>query len=407
MTSQLETAFYFKDQDWYIRGSGNETTSVKISDLIRETPCYLYHVDHVLKRYEYLKDLLGTHADIFYAMKANSNTTLLKALFKKGAGVDIVSGGELSLALDCGISPQKIIFSGVGKSKKELQKAIDNNIGCLFCESVPELERARGLAEQSQKTLNVGLRLNLDVEAGDHAYIRTGGLDHKFGISREQIGDAKKIIQDSRFLNLISISVHIGSQIQDIADFETTLDRLLSFLDLEAMDCLQSINFGGGLYVDYKTGEDDFNWLKKYGNFIKQASESLEKKIWIEPGRWLVARAGLLISDVEYVKPTSGGPTFLILNTGMHHLIRPALYQAFHRVDALKHSGTDKKVYDVVGPICESSDVFQKAWPMPVMKEGDRVAIFDAGAYGKAMASQYNTRDLPKEVCWLEDQLHV
>ena len=401
----MKTAFYFKDQEWYARGQNNDA---KLNDLIRETPCYFYHVDHVIERYQHLKDLLGAHADIFYAMKANSNPTLLKALFKNGARVDIVSGGELSLALDCGVQANKIIFSGVGKTRKELQKAIDNEIGCLFCESVPELERLKNLAEQSQKKINVGLRLNLDVEAGDHPFIRTGGLDHKFGISKEQIKEARRIISDSRFLNLISLSVHIGSQIQDIGDFETTLDRLLSFLDLETgMDSLESINFGGGLWVDYKTQEDDFNWLKKYGNFIKQASESLEKKIWIEPGRWLVARAGLLIADVEYVKPTSGGPTFLILNTGMHHLIRPALYQAYHRVDALKHRGSDKKIYDVVGPICESSDVFQKTWPMPLMQEGDRVAIFDAGAYGRAMSSQYNTRDLPKELCWLDNQVHV
>lgn len=404
----MKTAFYFKDQEWYVRGTKDDGSSdAKINDLIRETPCYFYHIDHVIERYKYLKDLLGDQADIFYAMKANSNPTLLKSIFKAGAGVDIVSGGELSLAVDCGVNPQKIIFSGVGKTKLELQKAIDHQIGCLFCESVPELTRAKNLAEQSQKTLNIGLRLNLDVEAGEHAYIRTGGLDHKFGISKEQIKEAKDLIKDSRFLNLISLSVHIGSQIQDIGDFETTLDRLLSFLDLESIDSLQSINFGGGLWVDYKNQEDDFGWLKKYGNFIKQASESLETKIWIEPGRWLVARAGLLISDVEYVKPTSGGPTFLILNTGMHHLIRPALYQAYHRVDALKHNSNDKKIYDVVGPICESSDVFQKAWPMPVMQEGERVVIFDAGAYGKAMASQYNTRDLPKELCWLDNQAHV
>lgn len=400
----MKTAFYFKDQEWYARGANGD---VKINDLIRETPCYLYHVDHVVERYRYLNDLLGDHAEIFYAMKANSNPTLLKSLFKAGAGVDIVSGGEMSLALDCGIQPNKIIFSGVGKSKLELQNAIGNEIGCLFCESVPELVRVKSLAEQAQKKINIGLRLNLDVEAGEHAYIRTGGLDHKFGISRDQIKESKDLIRDSRFLNLISLSVHIGSQIQDIGDFETTLDRLLSFLDLEAFESLQSINFGGGLWVDYKTGEEDLGWMKKYGNFIKQASESLEKKIWIEPGRWLVARAGLLIADVEYVKPTSGGPTFLILNTGMHHLIRPALYQAYHRVDALKHQAIDKKIYDVVGPICESSDVFQKAWPMPMMHEGDRVAIFDAGAYGRAMASQYNTRDLPKELCWLDNQAHV
>ena len=403
----MKTAFYLKDQQWWVRGTDSQQDK-PLNDLIRETPCYFYHVDHVLERYQYLKDLLSNHADIFYAMKANSNPSLLKAIFKKGAGVDIVSGGELALALDCGISSDKIIFSGVGKSKTELQNAIDNQIGCLFCESVPELERIKSLAEQSQKKINIGLRLNLDVEAGEHAYIRTGGLDHKFGISKEQIADAKKIIGDSRFLNLISLSVHIGSQIQDIGDFETTLDRLLSFLDLEAsIDSLQSINFGGGLWVDYKTQEDDFNWLKKYGNFIKQASESLEKKIWIEAGRWLVARAGLLLADVEYVKPTSGGPTFLILNTGMHHLIRPALYQAYHRVDAAKYRTMDKKIYDVVGPICESSDVFQKTWPMPMMQEGDRVIIFDAGAYGRAMSSQYNTRDLPKELCWLDNQVHV
>lgn len=400
----MKTAYYFKDQEWFVAG---ELEDKALDALIRETPCYFYHVDHVIQRYQHLKKLLNPHADIFYAMKANSNPTLLKAIFKAGAGVDIVSGGELSLALDCGVNPAKIIFSGVGKSKHELQKALDSEIGCLFCESVPELQRVKSLAEQSQKKINIGLRLNLDIEAGDHAYIRTGGLDHKFGISKEQIKDAKSLIQESRFLNLISLSVHIGSQIQNIGDFETTLDRLLSFLDLEGFDSLQSINFGGGLWVDYKTGEDDLGWLKKYSNFIKQASESLEKKIWIEPGRWLVARAGLLIADVEYVKPTSGGPTFLILNTGMHHLIRPALYQAYHRIDAAKHRGTDKKIYDVVGPICESSDVFQKTWPMPTMQEGDRVIIFDAGAYGRAMSSQYNTRDLPKELSWLDNQIHV
>ncbi|MCL1974033.1 MAG: diaminopimelate decarboxylase [Bacteroidetes bacterium] len=371
-----------------------------------ETPFYFYNMSLLHKTLDLYTSCLkkyGYHAH--YALKANANDRILEAMKLAGLGADCVSGNEVVLALKSGFSPNKIVFAGVGKSDKEIQTALEGSIFCFNCESIPEIERINELAGGMGKVANISLRINPDIDAHTHKYISTGRAQDKFGISPWMFGEVWELLSRCLHVSLIGLHFHIGSQITDIQVFKTLCVRAHTlqkwFTDKGAH--LQVVNLGGGLGVDYQDplthSIADFD---SYFALIHQNLKPLSgQQVHFEPGRSLVAQSGFLISRVLYVKKGKG-IKFAILDAGMNDLIRPALYGARHHIINLSSAGRMMR-YDVVGPICESSDRFAKSVLLPEVKRGDFIAICSAGAYGQVMGLQYNLRDLAKT--YYSDQL--
>lgn len=369
-----------------------------------EQPIYLYDLSHIQRRYQLLEQALPISSRIFFAMKANSNREILKTLCQLGAGVDVVSGGELQQALAAGYNGNQVIFSGVGKTIGEIRLALSHSIFQINVESLQELIRIGELASQMKCLAPVGLRLNPGVDAGTHPYITTGLSHNKFGIDESQIGDAQIILEKYRSsLILKGLSVHIGSQIRDLAILEQAISKIKNiYLNLlnEGYQ-LKTFDIGGGLGMDYEAQVDedvtDEKFIAEYGQMVGRVLSDIECQILTEPGRILVARSGLLLSQVQYIKKNRARE-FIILDTGMHHLLRPALYGGFHRVLPLRiYEDRAIHTYDIVGPICESADFIAKDRRLYEIRSGEFVAITDVGAYGYAMASHYNGHALPIE----------
>lgn len=385
---QVNTANGFKDVVEILKG--------------REQPFYLYSLHDVKSRIRAYKAAFLRPIDLRFAFKANANRQLLAGMVSEGIGADVVSIGEVDRALEVGVNPEEIVFSGVGKSKDEISRAIALGVGQINVESLPELERVIAAAKNLKKVARVALRLNPDVSVSTHPYITTGMKENKFGMEFSQLPAAvallRKAIGQVQFHGL---AAHIGSQILDVAPMVLTAKWLRKvFEDLRSEGwALQSVDVGGGLGMDYQDASagSDFVRLKEYGAQVSEALAGLESRILVEPGRFLVARSGVLLARVEYVKQTTY-KTFVILNSGMNHLMRPSLYQAAHRIEAVKSNSREAVECDVVGPICESADVFAKNLKMPLPQEGDWFAIMDSGAYGYTMANSYNLRPLPEEV---------
>lgn len=387
------------------RSSGSRISLLELAARVNQ-PFYFYDIDEVLTRAKWFRQY--SRARVHFAMKSNSELTLLKALAKEGFGVDVVSFGEVKKARSAEFSPEKIIYSGVAKSETDLQQAIEMAVGQINVESLSELARIQKVAGGLKKPAWVALRMNLAMDVPTHPYIQTSAKRSKFGLAMSQLDEALSMLKGDAFVTLNGLSAHIGSQIVDLTAFKAlalAMKDLIRSAEAQGFD-VHTMDLGGGLGIDYGQDEDDEPRVKQYLELLTNELKGFEKYDWIlEPGRILSARPGVLVAKVEYVKKTPA-VEFLILNTGTHHLLRPALYGALHRIQPLKQDGARKnKTYDVVGLLCESSDCFAKDYVMPEMREGEWVAIRDAGAYGHVMASSYNESPPPPEIVVLNDKI--
>lgn len=364
------------------------------------TPFYVYSEATLRRHYRVFADAFaGADPLIAYSVKANSNIAVLKILASEGAGADVVSGGELQRALTAGIAPEKIVFSGVGKTEDEMTAALNAGIYQFNVESAPELAALSALAGRLGKSAPVALRVNPDVAAGGHEKISTGKSEDKFGVAWSEARALYRSARDLDGIDVTGVDVHIGSQIADLAPFEAAFSKVSALIaDLRADGCaIDRLDLGGGLGIPYGAGEtpphpDD------YATMIKRITDPLGVRLIFEPGRMIAGNAGVLIARVIYDKEGEAR-RFLILDVGMNDLIRPALYDAHHEVlPVAQIQDAPKTAYDVVGPVCESSDIFARGRLLPQMQPGDLVALMSAGAYGAVQASQYNTRPLIPEL---------
>lgn len=369
----------------------------------KKTPFYLYNTAVIAEKVINLKESLnGTSVAIHYAMKANYHPAILSQLNKLGVGVDTVSAGEVKKALKVGFKASDIILSGVGKTKEEISFAVTQSIKQINIESAQELIRIGQIARQKKIKAAVALRMNPDVNAITHPYITTGFRENKFGLAFNELPELLRIIrqyQDS--IELKGLTLHIGSQMLDLGALKEAIKKTkVLFLELcRSGFNLTTFDIGGGIGISYRP-QDESPHLSDLVNIIRETLIDMPKgvQVLIEPGRYLVGDAGVLVTQVEYIK-SNDYKNFIIVNTGMTHLIRPALYQAYHHIWPLEHQTNPvQKIYDVVGPICESSDTLAKARLMPEVLQGDYLIISQAGAYGEVMASNYNLRPLHKAV---------
>jgi diaminopimelate decarboxylase len=370
------------------------------------TPFYYYDLEVLRRTLQEINHLTETDPfEVHYALKANVNPEVLKTIRDAGLGADCVSGGEVKAALDAGIPASKVVFAGVGKADWEIELGLENDIFCFNVESIPELEVINELAIGQGKTAQVALRINPNVSANTHHYITTGLNENKFGINLSELDKVTAIVKQLSNIRLIGIHFHIGSQITDLAPFQDLCVKVNEIQEhFEANGIvLENVNVGGGLGINYE--HPNHFPVPEFEAYFKIFREHLTlrpgQKLHFELGRAIVAQCGSLISRVLYVKEGTS-KKFAILDAGFTELIRPALYQAYHRIENLS-SELPEEEYDVVGPICESSDVFAKAYQMNGTRRGDLIALRSAGAYGEIMASQYNLRALP--VAYTSDQL--
>lgn len=364
------------------------------------TPFYYYDAKVLRDTLDCIRTEVAKYESykVHYAVKANANPKILTIIRESGLGVDCVSGGEIRAAVQAGFPASKIVFAGVGKADWEINLGLDCGIFCFNVESVPELEVINSLAAAKNKVANVAFRINPDVGAHTHANITTGLAENKFGISMADMERVINLAQGMEHVHFVGLHFHIGSQITDMGDFVALCNRINELQDkLEAHRIrVEHVNVGGGLGIDY--AHPNRQAIPNFKDYFDTYATHLKLRSWqtlhFELGRSVVAQCGSLISRVLYVKQGTN-KQFAILDAGMTDLIRPALYQAYHKMENLT-SDEPLESYDVVGPICESSDVFGKAVDLNRTKRGDLIAIRSAGAYGEIMASGYNCRELPK-----------
>ncbi len=363
------------------------------------TPFYYYDTELLDQTLDAIKKELRPGYNMHYAVKACTNPIVLKHIAQAGLGCDCVSGGEIQACLDAGFKAEDIVFAGVGKSDWEIELGLKAGIGFFNVESIPELEVINELAGEMQKTARVCFRINPNVGAHTHANITTGLAENKFGIAMEDMVKVIRIAQEMKNVEFVGLHFHIGSQLLVMDDFAALCDRineLQAQLDAEGIS-VPNINVGGGLGIDYQN--PDANPIPNFKAYFETYATRLNlregQQLHFELGRAVVGQCGSLISKVLYIKKGSV-KQFAIVDAGMTDLIRPALYDAYHCIQNLTSPEQPVEKYDVVGPICESSDVFVKDYDMPGLKRGDLVAMRSAGAYGEIMASQYNCRQLPK-----------
>lgn len=365
------------------------------------TPAYFYDTRLLQQTLDTMLQEVAKYPNyhVHYAMKANANPIVMDIIQKAGLGADCVSGGEVQRAVETGFPASKIVFSGVGKSDWEIRLALQHDILCFNVESAAELAVIDEIAASEKKIARICLRINPDVEAHTHTHIVTGLAENKFGIALEDMMAVINQAQVSPNLQLLGLHFHIGSQITDMQDFIDLCKRINDIQDqLNAIQIYPHIiNVGGGLGVDYQAPEE--NPIPDFQSYFAVFAEHLRlrdgQSLHCELGRSIVAQCGSLITRVLYIKQ-SAEKQFAIVDAGMTELIRPALYGAYHHIDNLTSTAEDKHLYDVVGPICESSDIFASDLQLPTIKRGDILAIRSAGAYGESMASCYNCRPLPK-----------
>jgi len=388
--------------DFEYRNGKLYAENVDLEEVAHEvgTPLYVYSTATLERHYRVFAATFPPDALIAYSVKANGNLAVLKTLARVGAGADVVSGGELVKALRAGIAPDKIVFSGVGKTKPEMAAALKSGIHQFNAESEPELEALSAVATELGKTAPITIRVNPDISAYTHPKISTGAADTKFGVPRQRVRAAYRLAASLPSLKIVGIDMHIGSQIADLASFEHAFARLAELVrQLRAEGhAIERADVGGGLAVAYD-GEAASPNPEAYGRMIMQILAPLGLSLILEPGRWITANAGILLSRVLYVKE-GGVRKFLVIDAGMNDLIRPALYGAHHKIVAVRRCNNDDLMqsYDVVGPVCETSDLFARDYTMPSVKSDDLVAISMAGAYGAVMASAYNARPPAPEV---------
>ena len=370
------------------------------------TPCYVYSRAALTNALlEFQQELSGLDALVCYAMKANSNLAVLNVFARLGAGFDIVSGGELQRALAAGGDPQKIVFSGVGKRVDEIRQALDAGILCFNVESAAELERLNEVAGSHGRKAPISLRVNPDVDAKTHPYISTGLKENKFGVAFEEALALYRRAAELPHLTINGIDCHIGSQLLDAAPFAEALDKLLQLVDRLQSEGIQlhHIDLGGGLGIRYR--DETPPSIQDYLAPLLGELKNRRLKILFEPGRRLVGNAGILLTRVEYLKPGEA-KNFAIVDAAMNDLARPALYDAWHDIQAVTPRAGSPRAWDIVGPVCESSDFLGRERPLD-LQAGDVLAVMSAGAYGMTMSSNYNTRPRAAEVMIDGDTMHL
>ncbi|HEX3665721.1 MAG TPA: diaminopimelate decarboxylase [Rhizomicrobium sp.] len=376
---------------------------VDLVQLAKETgtPAYVYSTATLERHYNVFATAFPADALIAYSVKANGNLAVLKTLARLGAGADVVSSGELEKALIAGIPPWKIVFSGVGKTQPEMARALEAGIYQFNVESEPELEALNEVANSLDKTAPVTIRVNPDIDALTNAKITTGTSEVKFGIPWRRARDAYRLAASLSAVKVVGVDVHIGSQITSLQPFEQAFERIAELIGQLRADGheISRADFGGGLGVPYGPAEPPPPDPLVYAKMIARLGARLGVSLILEPGRLIVANAGVLLSRVIYVK-RGEARSFLIIDAGMNDLIRPALYDAHHEIVPVAKDAADNstETYDIVGPVCETTDLFARDRNMPRMKSGELVAILTAGAYGAVMASAYNARPPAPEV---------
>jgi diaminopimelate decarboxylase len=375
----------------------NISTAEKLRKI--ETPFYYYDLDVLRSTLESVKkesDKSGYK--IHYAVKANHNEKILRIISSYGFGADCVSFNEINASINAGFDPSEIVFAGVGKTDKDINAALNAGIFCFNCESIPEIEVIDQLASNQNKTAQIALRINPYIEAHTHKYITTGIEESKFGINIPELGEVINRLSDFKNIRLIGIHFHIGSQITRMSVFKSLCARINELQEWFSSHNinLEILNVGGGLGIDYENPEKNPDFHEYFSLLNELIDVYPGQELHVEPGRSIVGQCGSLISKVLFIKNGSN-TQFAIIDAGMTDLIRPALYQAHHKIENLSSSGGMHR-YDVVGPVCESSDTFAKFIELPETSRGDLIAIRSAGAYGEAMAMRYNLRDLPKAV---------
>ena len=391
-------AFNYRDGQLFAEGVALSAVAERFG-----TPTYVYSRAHIEAQYRSYTDALqGAEHLVCFAVKANSNLGVLNVLARLGAGFDIVSGGELERVLAAGGRADRVVFSGVGKTREDMRRALEVGVHCFNVESTDELERLQVVAAELGVRAPISLRVNPDVDAGTHPYISTGLKENKFGIA---IADAEDVyIRAAQLPNLevVGVDCHIGSQLTTLPPFIDALDRLLALID-RLSDCgiyLRHIDLGGGLGVRYRDEEPPL--AADYIKAVRERIDGRDLALVFEPGRFIVANAGVLLTQVEYLKHTEH-KDFAIVDAAMNDLIRPALYQAWMDVTAVRPRDNAARAYDIVGPICETGDFLAKDRQL-ALEEGDLLAVHSAGAYGFVMSSNYNTRGRCAEVLVDGDQ---
>ena len=372
-----------------------EKNSINISQ--HKTPFYYYDLGLLQKTLDVVKTESSKYNyHVHYAFKANANPKIISAIKKSGLGADCVSGNEVKCAIESGFDSSQVVFAGVGKSDDEINYALEKNIFCFNCESLQELEVINELAGKQNKVASIALRINPNVDAHTHKYITTGLEENKFGINPYEFETVIEKLKTLSHLKLIGLHFHIGSQITDLSPYKklcTRVNKINTFFLNKGYD-LPIINVGGGIGINYH--EPDKESIINFAAYFKVFNDFIElrknQQLHFELGRSIVAQCGSLVSKVLYIK-NGINTNFAILDAGMTELIRPALYQAYHAIENISSNSQSIIKYDVVGPICESSDCFGKAVELPETNRGDIIAIRSAGAYGEVMSSRYNLRD--------------
>ena len=373
------------------------------------TPVYVYSSATLERHFTVLRDALtgGGLRDplIAFAVKANSNVAVLRTLANLGAGADVVSEGEIRRALAAGVPPQRIVFSGVGKTEAEVEFAVETGVAEINVESEPELALVNRVAQRLGKRQAIAIRVNPDVSAGGHAKISTGKAENKFGVSFSEAERLYANAANMAGVRPVGVACHIGSQITDLAPMEAAFGKMRGLVERIRAEGLplERLDLGGGLGVPYFNQPEPPS-PAEYAAMIARATEGLDVQFAFEPGRMIAANAGVLVSRVIHVNERPEGRRFLVLDAGMNDLIRPAMYDAFHDIRPVKPREGETWTYDVVGPICETGDTFTRDRPLPRLEAGDLVAFMTAGAYGAVMASEYNSRLLVPEVLVKGDQ---
>ncbi|NWJ45589.1 MAG: diaminopimelate decarboxylase [Chloroflexi bacterium] len=401
MPINLPNKFEYRDNHLFI-------DNIELGEIANKvgTPCYVYSASAICERYrQYTRAFLiaGLEAEIFYAVKACSNLEIIRLLANEGAGADVVSGGELLRAMKAGVPAHKIVFAGVGKTAKEIELGLKSGIRAFNVESEPELRLIERLAKQLSLHARISLRLNPGVDPHTHAYITTGQRGNKFGISYEQALELARYATNSPYLWLVGVQCHIGSQLHELEPISEAANRLAELaqtVERQNNCALEYLDIGGGLGVAYRLAEEQAASPEALAQLVATtlARYGRNWKILAEPGRWLVAEAGTLLTEVLFLKSDTE-TTFAIVDAAMNDLIRPSLYQAYHEIVPLVEPlNSDLINYDVVGPVCESGDFLAQNRALPLLEEGMKLAILSAGAYGFSMSSNYNSRPRAAEI---------
>ena len=381
---------------------------VKLTDIAQKfgTPAYVYSKKYIHDQINFLQNALSDIDHLIcFAVKANSNLSILKLFKECGCGFDIVSGGELQRVLTVDSLNSKIVFSGVGKSVSEIEMALNNNILAFNVESEEELFRINDISQRLSKIAKVSIRVNPNVDAKTHPYISTGLKDNKFGIDETSAIKLYKKAAKLDHIKITGIDCHIGSQLTDLSPFEDAFIKLASLIDeLESNQiAVEHIDIGGGIGISYNN--EDISPIDFYVQMIKKYLLKYNKKIILEPGRFLIGKAGLMLTNVEYIKK-SEHKNFVLVDAAMNDLMRPSLYNAFHEVINLSNTQDSNDIFDIVGPICETGDFLAKDRNIKA-NQGDILAIMDAGAYGFSMSSNYNSRPRIAEVMVDKDEFYL